>query len=136
MSVVEMSNQAMRPAPTSAGGDLRDAARTAAAARVRAIAVVRISLRMSSSSLAIPSGVPQASHSVRPDPFFGVSWPRRDLVLRLDETAREGARRDVPQDDVPAEFAEERDAAADENGDAGDDEALDQAGLEKALDRD
>ena len=52
-------------------------------------------------------------------------------ILTLDEAAGVLARRDVPEGDVALQSAEERDPGTDEHGNACDDEALNEPGLEE-----
>lgn len=57
-------------------------------------------------------------------------------ILALDEPARELPSADMGKSDVPWERAEERNAGADQYGNARDDQALNEAGSKEALDRD
>lgn len=58
------------------------------------------------------------------------------LILALNEPARKGARGDVPKADIGVRRAEEGDARTDEDRNAGENEPMDQASPEEALDRD
>ena len=52
-------------------------------------------------------------------------------ILALNQAAGVHARCDVPEDDVTLERAKQRDAATDQYGHAPDNEAVDEAGLQK-----
>jgi hypothetical protein len=61
---------------------------------------------------------------------------RREAILGLHQTAGIVLRRDVMEEDVVWQRAEERDAVADEDRDTSDDEAFDEACAQEALNGD
>src|SRR5580658_7505869 len=83
--------------------------------------------RSSSPNRAVSGGSPPSRAPV---------GPIDDLVLALDESAGELSGGDMSDRNVPAGGTEERDPAADEDRDPGDDEALNEAGPKEVLDGD
>ena len=59
-----------------------------------------------------------------------------NLIFTLNKAGDVLARRDVIEDDIALRYAKERDASADEHGNACDNEALNVSGLKKPLNGD